>query len=259
MLIAWFAVHDRDNVKRCAIPWRRTPTSLVCSRCGAIIRDIRLRFPQAALLVAAAPGGTPAACTDTSCSHDHDHGHAAPTAFAPAEAFAGPRPGATFKLGSLGLGYYADVEPQAAAAALPPPPPEAQRPHAPGLRVVDADGFFGTVRYVGPVQGSKKAGTVFGGVEWDDPGRGKHGGTVDGVAYFATSHPTGGSLVPLSKLLRGVTFLEALRSTERPPSTDQHAILRTCRVDRPGGVRPDATHTHALSARARSIFFFAAK
>ena len=38
-----------------------------------------------------------------------------------------------------------------------------------------------TVRYVGPVKG--KAGQWLG-VEWDDPTRGKHFGTHDGVEYF---------------------------------------------------------------------------
>jgi len=38
--------------------------------------------------------------------------------FEAAAAFTGPRHGAAFKLGSLGLGYYADTPPQAAAPEL---------------------------------------------------------------------------------------------------------------------------------------------
>jgi hypothetical protein len=36
--------------------------------------------------------------------------------------------------------------------------------------------------------------------------------------------------------MRGVTFSEALASAEYPPSTPIHAILKTTRVDRAGGV-----------------------
>lgn len=42
-------------------------------------------------------------------------------------------------------------------------------------------GHVCTVRYVGPVQ--NKSGEWLG-VEWDDPARGKHDGTFDGVKYF---------------------------------------------------------------------------
>ena len=38
-----------------------------------------------------------------------------------------------------------------------------------------------TVRYVGTVSG--KPGQWLG-VEWDDPGRGKHSGTFEGIEYF---------------------------------------------------------------------------
>jgi tubulin-specific chaperone E len=39
----------------------------------------------------------------------------------------------------------------------------------------------GTVRYLGQVTGAKGAWI---GVEWDDPARGKHDGSKDGVRYF---------------------------------------------------------------------------
>ncbi|KAJ1354707.1 hypothetical protein KIN20_011708 [Parelaphostrongylus tenuis] len=42
---------------------------------------------------------------------------------------------------------------------------------------------FAIVRYVGEVSGHPG---VWAGVEWDDPGRGKHNGLVNGVQYLRT-------------------------------------------------------------------------
>lgn len=42
-------------------------------------------------------------------------------------------------------------------------------------------GALCTVRYVGPVQGTKGDWL---GVEWDDPAKGKHSGEHEGVEYF---------------------------------------------------------------------------
>ncbi|KAI5207473.1 hypothetical protein E4T39_01867 [Aureobasidium subglaciale] len=69
-----------------------------------------------------------------------------------------------------------------------------------------------TVRYVGEVKG--KSGQWLG-VEWDDPTRGKHSGTHDGVEYFKcrSSHPTSGSFLrPSAVWDKPRTFLEALRT-----------------------------------------------
>lgn len=38
------------------------------------------------------------------------------------------------------------------------------------------------------------------GVEWDDPKRGKHNGTLDGKRYFSTMHPTAGSFIRPGKV-----------------------------------------------------------
>jgi dynactin complex subunit len=43
----------------------------------------------------------------------------------------------------------------------------------------------GTVRYVGQVSGTK---AVWIGVEWDDPRRGRHDGSKDGVRYFECTY-----------------------------------------------------------------------
>ncbi|KAL1741359.1 hypothetical protein HDZ31DRAFT_45613 [Schizophyllum fasciatum] len=71
-------------------------------------------------------------------------------------------------------------------------------------------GNIGTVRFLGPVYGTQ--GTWIG-VEWDDPSRGKHSGTKDGIAYFTCSIPDSGSFIrPSSKISYGVSFLEALKA-----------------------------------------------
>lgn len=77
-------------------------------------------------------------------------------------------------------------------------------------RVRDADGFLGTVVYLGPVASAKNRTERYAGVEWDDPTRGKHDGTVvcrrtnELVRHFRASHATGGSFLRLSKMDRGV-------------------------------------------------------
>lgn len=43
------------------------------------------------------------------------------------------------------------------------------------------DGALCTVRYIGPVHGTKGEWL---GVEWDEPDRGKHSGAHNGVKYF---------------------------------------------------------------------------
>jgi tubulin-specific chaperone E len=112
-----------------------------------------------------------------------------------------------------------------------------------GQRVADKDGARGTVRYIGPVITSKTADAVYAGtwtcvlpalrfsrcrlpgpvpavdlattgIEWDDPSRGKHDGSVvapDGshVRYF-TCGPTSGSFLKVNLLDVGVPFLAAL-------------------------------------------------
>ena len=56
-----------------------------------------------------------------------------------------------------------------------------------------------TVRYVGPIRGRNEEWVGF---EWDDPGRGKHDGSHEGVRYFTcVYHPNAGSFVRLTKLL----------------------------------------------------------
>jgi CAP-Gly domain len=76
-------------------------------------------------------------------------------------------------------------------------------------RVEDSAGFIGTVRYVGRIRN-----TPYVGVEWDEPSRGKHNGTLldddddatghqQLTTYFTTRHPTSGSFVKPAKLRTG--------------------------------------------------------
>ncbi|OAA43222.1 Cytoskeleton-associated protein, Gly-rich domain protein [Metarhizium rileyi] len=62
-------------------------------------------------------------------------------------------------------------------------------------------GMYGTVRFVGTVQGKKG---TFAGIELhqDFSGRGKNSGDVDGVSYFNTSTPGAGIFVPAVKASR---------------------------------------------------------
>ncbi|XP_062502907.1 tubulin-specific chaperone E-like isoform X2 [Corticium candelabrum] len=73
-------------------------------------------------------------------------------------------------------------------------------------RVV-CDGHFGTVKFVGEIQ--SKLGKWIG-VEWDDPTRGKHNGSYNGVRYFQSSHASGGSFVRANKVNLGRTVREAV-------------------------------------------------
>lgn len=75
-------------------------------------------------------------------------------------------------------------------------------------RQVFCDGERATVRYVGTV--SPTTGLWLG-VEWDNPERGKHDGSHEGVRYFTCSHPTGGSFVRPKKVSFGVDFLSAVK------------------------------------------------
>ncbi|XP_014118894.1 PREDICTED: tubulin-specific chaperone E isoform X2 [Pseudopodoces humilis] len=80
-------------------------------------------------------------------------------------------------------------------------------PDALGRRVACGTDY-GTVRYVGSV--SRTAG-IWLGVEWDDPQRGKHDGSYEGIQYFTCRHPKGGSFIRPNKANFGVDFLTAVK------------------------------------------------
>jgi tubulin-specific chaperone E len=66
---------------------------------------------------------------------------------------------------------------------------------------VELSGSRGFVRFLGKLP--NRGETKWIGVEWDDPARGKHDGTIDAVRHFVSAHPTGGSFVKASKLGTG--------------------------------------------------------
>ncbi|KAL1917454.1 uncharacterized protein VTP21DRAFT_3847 [Calcarisporiella thermophila] len=92
---------------------------------------------------------------------------------------------------------------------------------------IQLDTYLATVRYIGPV-GSHSGDWL--GVEWDDPSRGKHDGSLEGVRYFTCRHPKGGSFIrPSPKIQVGRPFLEALR--EKYQDSDVSDSASTQEVD----------------------------
>ncbi|TPX40833.1 hypothetical protein SeLEV6574_g06383, partial [Synchytrium endobioticum] len=90
-----------------------------------------------------------------------------------------------------------------------------------GLRV-DVEGQLGTIRFHGsispsltlpPTSSRSKPDTLWYGIEWDDPSRGKHSGTHNGIKYFITKHPNAGSFIkPSSKIKFGRSYLAAVQT-----------------------------------------------
>ncbi|XP_026764914.2 tubulin-specific chaperone E [Galleria mellonella] len=76
-----------------------------------------------------------------------------------------------------------------------------------GCRIKCGD-EFGTVKFIGEVQGYQG---VWYGVEWDNPARGKHDGSVDDVQYFKTSKPGAGSFIRPNKITPYRTCADAIR------------------------------------------------
>ncbi|KAG1756341.1 uncharacterized protein EDB91DRAFT_1092070 [Suillus paluster] len=81
---------------------------------------------------------------------------------------------------------------------------------AEGSRIYILSGYFGTVKYVGPVDGTTG---LWLGVEWDDSNRGKHDGIKDGKRYFECRVSNSGSFIrPSSSICCGCSFLQALNN-----------------------------------------------
>ncbi|CAF4945171.1 unnamed protein product [Pieris macdunnoughi] len=76
-----------------------------------------------------------------------------------------------------------------------------------GCRIKSNDDF-GTVKYIGDVQGYKG---IWYGVEWDNIERGKHDGSLDGIQYFKTTRPGGGSFIRPNKVSPVRTCAEAIQ------------------------------------------------
>ncbi|KAJ7377274.1 hypothetical protein OS493_030085 [Desmophyllum pertusum] len=76
-----------------------------------------------------------------------------------------------------------------------------------GQRVL-CEGFRGEIKYVGVVPPT--SGEWYG-IEWDEPDRGKHDGTNEGIKYFECRHPKSGSFVRPKKVDFGISVIEALK------------------------------------------------
>ncbi|KAG5673552.1 hypothetical protein PVAND_003592 [Polypedilum vanderplanki] len=77
----------------------------------------------------------------------------------------------------------------------------------------------GTIKYIGIVEGHE--GTWIG-VEWDDPSRGRHNGTVNGHYYFETKYPKSGSLIRSEKIEKFETLENAIRERYLPPEQQSY-------------------------------------
>ena len=81
-------------------------------------------------------------------------------------------------------------------------------------RRVEYNGAIGTVRYYGPLKHNTdkaKPGENWIGVEWDDPERGRHNGTVEGVEYFkCRDNLNAGSLLKADKVNYGQNIYNGL-------------------------------------------------
>lgn len=81
-----------------------------------------------------------------------------------------------------------------------------------------------TIRFVGAVPPTPGEWL---GVEWDNPSRGKHNGSKDGVQYFICSHNTSGSFLRESKVNRGVVLIDALKEKYEDDSVPNQTISIT--------------------------------
>ena len=72
-------------------------------------------------------------------------------------------------------------------------------------RRVEVEGSKGTVMFEGAVEGTRG---VWLGIEWDDPSRGKHNGSHNGVVYFRAKGPTSASFIRETKANLGKSFMK---------------------------------------------------
>ncbi|XP_042314489.1 tubulin-specific chaperone E [Sceloporus undulatus] len=92
-----------------------------------------------------------------------------------------------------------------------------------GRRIL-CNGDYGTVLFVGSVPPTTG---IWLGVEWDNPQRGKHNGSHEGIQYFKCRHPSGGSFIRPNKVNFGIDFLSAVREKYGLNDDQQDAESRT--------------------------------
>ncbi|KJH43683.1 CAP-Gly domain protein [Dictyocaulus viviparus] len=101
----------------------------------------------------------------------------------------------------------------------------------------------GVVRYVGEVDGHSG---IWVGIEWDDPERGKHSGVLNGVKYFQTSSPHGGSLVNIKSVSHGIDLLTAIINRYADTVDDNNLVIGSKYVELVG--------MHSTSQRQSNVF-----
>jgi len=79
-------------------------------------------------------------------------------------------------------------------------------------RRLEVEGSRGTVMFDGVVEGTKGRWL---GIEWDDPSRGKHDGSHNGVFYFRAKATTSGSFIRETKANFGKSFRRAVNERYR--------------------------------------------
>ena len=84
---------------------------------------------------------------------------------------------------------------------------------------ISVDGYYGTIKFIGSVPPTKGDWL---GVDWDDPDRGKHDGSRDGVQYFNCQCKTSGSFVRPQKANYGVNICDAIRERYTSAGDDSY-------------------------------------
>eukprot|EP01062_Namystynia_karyoxenos_P017206 TRINITY_DN16322_c0_g1_i1.p1 TRINITY_DN16322_c0_g1~~TRINITY_DN16322_c0_g1_i1.p1 ORF type:complete len:602 (+),score=188.62 TRINITY_DN16322_c0_g1_i1:73-1806(+) len=93
----------------------------------------------------------------------------------------------------------------AGAAAEAGPQALCARDAEPGLRVADADGHCGVIRWKGLLPKGPRPELTYIGVEWDDPGVGKCDGTIFGDRHFDAAPQSASFLLPEVLFPKGAT------------------------------------------------------
>ena len=94
-------------------------------------------------------------------------------------------------------------------------------------RVRDEEGYYGSVKYIGPVCTAKNQFFNYVGVEWDVAGRGKHDGAVkteQGYERYFDCEMGYGSFVKPNKLTLATTFLGAMRERYEHGGEEEEVI-----------------------------------
>ena len=124
-----------------------------------------------------------------------------------------------------------------------------------GCRVKDIEGCLATVRYIGPVATASNQDDIYCGLEWDDPTRGKHDGTVISkltnkpVRHFrcVSNAPTAASFAK-PKSLVVVPAVVAVAPAPAPAAAAPAPVLPPFRPAAPAPVLPPPSSSSSSSS-----------